>query len=441
MVERAGSLMANPRGPTRALALFALTALTACSSPPLPPPAEPTPPAPKAEQAAPVAAPPRLSLLEATAEPAPEALSAGPVVAFAGRFEPVLLPAQTRTIVHVDARNEKDVWMLAADGRVFRWDGARVVDRGAPHCFTDSCCGSLVDCTKQPALCKKAAVEACQPFASDCAIEVAWSSIQVTPDDVSVRAIVETGGMRASVVDARLGKNGRWACEQGPGDLVYPGSIGRGDGAHADELTVDGASLRFEGPAYLVNRYGGYMLLIDGRRVPLPDALHSGGWSSPAISLAARSPSDLWLWSPDGSVWRGNGLGWTWMPTGLDALNDVWFAAPASVWVLGAVEEGKETLLRWDLESGGGQRFETPGATNKRGDGRDFWLFGRKALYRWDGAAMGRATPPLEIEHVWRGSSGELWLVGSDLTAPVKTADDEEVRMGAVFRVPGGQKP
>jgi hypothetical protein len=362
------------------------------------------------------------------------------VSAFTARFEPVALPPKTPAIVAVDARSERDVWMLAADGRVLRWDGARVVDRGAPHCFTDSCCGTLVDCARKPAMCARQAVENCQPFRYDCAMEVSWSFLRLTPDDVIVRALVDTGGMRASLVESRLGKNGRWSCEQGPGDLVYPGSLGRGDdGPRALELSVDGASLRFEAPAVLANRYGGHMLLVDGRRVPLPDDVQYGGVMGPDASFAARTPSDLWLWTGSGQVWRGNGLGWTSLPSGLASVAEIWFGAPATAWVLGALGEGKEQLLRWDLDRGGGQRFETPFAEWMLRDGQDFWLFGKKALYHWDGTALGRAAPPLSIEHAWRGASGEIWLVGADPTARMKLGD-EDVPLGAVFRLPGGQK-
>ncbi|MDI1431375.1 hypothetical protein [Polyangium sorediatum] len=439
--------MANPLGPTppaRVLAPSLLVALFACSGSPRPAPAERPAPKPDPKAEAPSAAPKGGSLLDDDELPAlPLDLSAGVISAFAGRFEPVVLPPKTPTIVDAAGRDERDVWMLAGDGRVFWWDGARLADRGAPRCFTDSCCGTLVDCAKQPAMCSKQAVERCQPFGPSCALPVTtWSSIRVTPDDVIVRAFVETGGMRASMVESRLGKKGRWSCEQGSEDLVYPGSAGRGDGPGARELTVDGASLRLEGPAVLVNRYGGTLLLIDGRRVPLPEDVHQG--YSAGAEIAARSPGDLWLWTYDGFVWRGNGLAWTPWPSGLTSMNELWVDPNDGVWALGAVEENQEELLRWDPDKGSGQRFETPGATSVRSDGRGFWLWGLKALYHWDGAALRRAAPPLAIKNVWRGPSGELWAVGSDRSVVLRKAtdsDEEDVYAGAVFRVSGGQKP
>ncbi|MDI3283843.1 hypothetical protein [Polyangium sp. 15x6] len=431
--------MANSHGPARAaralVPSLVLGALSACSgSPPPPPLRAPAEPPPPTDAAKGPAAPPKLSLLQGDEPPSAVTLAAGPVATFAGRFEPVPLPPRMPQIVGVDARNERDVWMVSVDGHVLRWDGARVDDRGTPQCFTDSCCGTLVDCAKQPAMCAKEAVENCQPFGPSCALPVTWNSIRVEGDDVIVRAFVETGGMRASVVESRLGKKGRWACEQGADDYVYPGSEGRGDGGHAVEISVDGASLRLEGSAVLVNAYGGNLLLLDGRRVPLPNDLGYG----PDAQIAARAPDDLWLWLSGDRAWRGNGLSWTPLALGLVGVNDIWFDAKEAAWILGAEGEGKEQLVRWEPEKGGGQRFEAPGATYRKGDGKDFWLLGEEALYHWDGAALRRAAPPLLIDHAWRSSSGELWLVGSD---PKGTTGEGELRMGAVFRVPGGQKP
>ncbi|MRG97534.1 hypothetical protein [Polyangium spumosum] len=370
-------------------------------------------------------------------------LSAGTVTTFAGRFEPVALPPRMPTIVDVEGRSERDVWMLASDGHVLRWDGARVTDRGRPRCFTDNCCGTLIDCAKQPALCAEAGLDVCLPFGPACAMEVSWSGIRFTADAVIAVARVETGGMRASVVESRLGKNGRWTCEQGEDDFVRPGSAGRGDPGGPIESSVDGVSFQFEGPAFLVNRYGGHMLLADGRRVPLPEDVHEGYTTS--VEFTARAPADLWLWGyDDGRVWRGNGLGWTMMYSGLGSVHRIWFGAPASAWILGAIGEGEEQLLRWDLDKGGGQRFEAPGATFMRGDGRDFWLVGKRALYHGDGVTLRRAEPPLGIEDAWRSPSGELWLAGGDLSVVLKKAQEEgegDVHKGAVFRVSGGQKP
>jgi hypothetical protein len=439
MADTPRSHMANHRIPAHTARVLAsalgLAALSACGEVPLPRPAEPLPPT----AAAASAALPRLGLVGADGPP-DEGLSEGTVSAFTVRFEPVPLPPGTPTIVDVRGRDERDVWLLAGNGQVLRWDGARLVDRGTPHCLVESCCGTLVDCAKQPAMCKKPAV--------DSAREVTWSHLVLTPGEVVARTVVDTGGMRGSVVEARLGANGRWSCEQGKDDRVYPGSAGRGDGLRAFELSLGGASFHFEGPAVLVNSYGGHLLLADGRRVPLPAAVQQQGVGVPRARFTARAPDDLWLYADDGRVWRGNGLGWAPQPTDLNFVADLWFAAPSSVWLLGAMEEGQEQLIRRDLDKGGGQCFETPGAEHMLGDGRDFWLLGTEVLYHWDGAALRRTESPLELDDFgrsWRGPSGELWLVGSDPTAMVKKAGpkegDEGIRAGAVLRLPGGQKP
>lgn len=420
MADTPWSHMVNHRIPAHTARAMAssvvLTALAACSTAPLPRPPEPLPPRVAAEGAA-----PRRPSLLGDEEPPDGGLSVGPVSTFTARFEPVPLPPRVPTIVSVNGRDERDVWMLAENGHVLRWDGTRITDRGAPHCFVESCCGTLVDCAQKPAMCGKSAA----------AMEVTWSWLRLTPDDVIAHAWVDTGGMRASIVESRLGQNGRWSCEQGKEDLVYPGAAGRGDGLHALELSLDGASLHFEGPAVLVNRYGGHLLLVDGRRVPLPAGLPYEG-----ARFVARAPDDLWLWGEDGRVWRGNGLTWAPQRADLASVADIWFAAPASAWLLGAMGEGEEQLLRWDLDKGGGQVFETPGAASMLGDGRDFWLVGKTALYHWDGVALRRTEPPLAVEdsgRAWRGPSGEIWLVGADPTAGS--------RAGAVVRLPGGQKP
>lgn len=225
------------------------------------------------------------------------------MTAFTGRFEPVPLPPGTRAIVAVAGRSGSDVWMLAS-GKVLRWDGARVTDRVAPTCLVDSCCGTLFDCSKNPAKCTKAAVERCQPFSGSCAMPVAWSALRITSDEVIVGALVESGGMRPSLVESRLGKNGRWSCQQGEGDHVYPGQRGRGDVARSLELSLGGASLRFEGPAVLVNNYGGYSLVVDGRRVPLPEVAQRVAPGPLDIGFAARSLDDLWLWKSEGGRGR-----------------------------------------------------------------------------------------------------------------------------------------
>lgn len=93
-------------------------------------------------------------------------------------------------------------------------------------------------------------------------------------------------------------------------------------------------------------------------------------------------------------------------------------------------------MIRWDLDHGDGgrQRFAAPGADRVlEGSSQGFWLLGKTAFYAWDGRALRRAEPPLDFEDAWRGSSGEVWLVGTARAASGKTSGDDPE--GAVFRV------
>jgi len=414
-----------------------------------PPPPPSFSPSTSSSVATPIAPPPSVELGLVGYEPPAYVLLAESELrtthpAFTGRVERIALPPNTPAIASMAARSASDIWMLTKAGAVLRWDGKRVTARGAPKCFVESCCGTLIDCKKKPALCAKASAE-CSPFGGDCAMEVGFSSIRVESGDVIVGATIETGGMRSSVVDARLAKNGSFTCEQRGDDRIYPDSRGRGDGAHPLEITVGGASIRFEGPARLVNSLGGYSLVIDGRRVPLPSVASMQGMGGPSLGFAARSPADLWLWTyGDEGVWRGNGLGWTKIVTGLLETSAVFFTEPNFVWVLGAEREGADPeLVRWDPEAGVVSRFETPGASHVvQGKGGAFWLAGKGAVHRFDGRELVRADVPFEIEEAWLSPSGELWVVGADSTATV-TIGEETVPMAAFARLtpPGEKKP
>lgn len=422
-----------------ALAAFVPAALAACGPAPLPPPSSPAPVA----TARPSAPPAVVGLVAGAPDEASVDMTlVASLPAFGGRFERVELPPKTPVLLSLDGRDDRDVWMLAADGRVLRWDGKSVTSAGTPECYTDSCCGTLFDCKRKPSLCTRAAAEHCQPFGGPCAMLVDWASVRVAGDDVVVSTIVETGGLRGSLVEARRRRDGRWSCEQGKDDFVYPGMRARGDTAHAYEVTLDGATIRFEGPAFLVNPNGGNLLVVDGRRVPLPQ---EASWTRSGVALAARSPGDLWLWQDDPArVWRGNGLAWYPFPVGLETVADLWLTEPGTAWVLGADgEAGTESLVRWDIDKKSGQRFATPGAVQVlKGRGDEIWLLGEKAVYPWDGRELRRADAPLAVQHAWRSDAGTVWLIGGDLDAKVKL-HEADVPAGAVFRVrsEGGQKP
>jgi hypothetical protein len=324
-------------------------------------------------------------------------------------FEVVPLPKGTTGIRDIAGRADNDAWFLTASGAVLQWDGRAVTERGAPVCYTDACCGSLTSS------------KGGQP--------VPFESLEVTAKDVTASALIFTGGLRPSLVTARLGAGGRWVCEQGSGDFIYPGAVGRGDTEHATEITIGGSQIRFEGPARLVNPLGGSTLVIDGRKVPLPDA----GSFSP-LALTARAADDLWLWSRYGGVWRGNGLLWQALPIELESLDNLWLDGDL-VWAFGSDKTGTYVAHR---DGGGGpwQRMPVPGAKQIVENGsHTFWALGSSGFYRWDGETLGRAEAPLDFGAAWQSPSGTLW-VGGRAQAPTKR-DDPGV--GALVRRVGNE--
>lgn len=400
--------------------------LAACAAAPPPPPAPTAPRAPTSEAPTPQGT---FSLLDPGTDLSAlhlgEAVPASSLPAFTGRVEPLPLPAGTGGIIGIAARDAKDVWMMVRGGALLHWNGARIVAKGRPTCFTDSCCGTLIDCAKQPSQCSKQAFEACRAVSQNCAMPVDFGGIRVTAEEVIAEAIVQTGGLRDSLVEAHLGKGGRWSCHQGKGDLIHPGSRGRGDGPHADELTAGGSTFRFEGPARLVNPLGGYSLVVDGRRVPLPADV---GFTN--LGFAARGPGELWLWSSGGGqLWRGNGLGWSAVPTEIGAIEELWTEGQAIVWI-----RGDEALLRWDTETGAQQLFALPTATGRIPAGKGFWILGKEAFYLWNGRALHRLAAPLEPMASARSPGGEIWVAGS-VPGSIRP-DSEDKGVGVVVRLP-----
>lgn len=380
---------------------------------------------------------------------------AGPVSALAGRFEPVPLPRGTAPIVDVAGRSERDVWMLAEDGAVVHWDGARAVAKGAARCFAIGYRGSLFDCSSRPAMCARPAASRCAQGNEKCVWSVNASWLRPTSDGVAAGALVWDGDMHHTLVEARLDPSGHWSCKQSK-ELVQLDGAERQDGLQALALSVDGAQVRFG----LQGWNGPTLLLVDGRRVALPVDGNDLGFD-------ARGPGDLWLWassrlsrgrrgdggtlsvlvatpentSPHGRLWHGNGMTWTPMRTGLAALTDVWFSEPDTTWLLGPAETrgGSERLIRRDLDWNVRQRFDTPGATAVLRGEKDFWLLGATTLYAWDGEALHRAEAPLAIHRGWRSPAGEVWLVGSG-RASGATGSGDAARDGAVFRLPAPER-
>ncbi len=380
-----------------------------------------------------------LGLLDVREGPAPATqppIDAGTLPVFAGKFEAIALPRKVRPILAVTGNGDRDVWLLAAGGPVMRWDGTSVADRGTPSCFTDACCGRWIDCARKPGRCKKKG--SCSFEDATCVEPVGWSFLDAARSSIVVGGSQYTGGMRPSVVFARPGASG-WVCEQGTDDNVYPGSRGSGDPGHAEEVTLEGVAIRFEGPAHLVNSYGGYHLTIAGRAVPLPDEL-----DLLRKGFLARSPGDLWLWNLDeGHLFHGDGLTWTPVETGLGSIEEVW-ATPGFVWVL-----GDEVLVQRGVDAGTERRYSVPGARSVLAGAAEFWLLGREAnitdagpiadmkaesFYFWDGKALSRAAAPLAFGAAFRSPSGDVWIAGAERKS------DEPA--GAVVRVAAaGRKP
>lgn len=342
----------------------------------------------------------------------------------------VALPAKTPTVVDIAGRGEEEVYLLTAKGNVLQWNGKDWKDLGAPKCFAESCCGTLVDCKAHPQQCAKKATEQCAPMNyPSCAFEVQFDYIQAEPD-VRARTVIQTGGLRGSLLEAKLGADGKWTCVQGDSDLVHPDSAGRGDVAHPREYVVDGASFRFEGPARLVNPLGGHILTIDGRRINLPEPTNFGV----SLNVLARSRDDLWLYSYDPLLWHGNGLDWHPVELALETLEDIWLDGDKNLWVLGS-SAGQTLLLRRDLAKDTWHRTLVPGATSSvAGMGRDFWLVG-DSFYYSDGSALKKVDVQIGLQGSWRSKKGDVWLVGGPPGLEPDEPDLMKSQEGRVLRL------
>lgn len=346
------------------------------------------------------------------------------------------------------------MWLLPHRSPAFQWDGARFVDRGTPSCFADLCCGRLIDCAKEPKRCHEK--KDCSYDSMDCALRLEWSFLDSTPSSVLLGGYQRTASDTRSLVFARP-HTGGWACEQGTEPHMLAGSRGSGDSERAQEWTVDGVRIRLGAPVPIPGSlgFGGYHLTIDGRAVALPaDAVYA------ACDLAPRTLGDLWLWCQD-RVWRGDGLTWSSVDTGLGDVSRMWVGTAGQVWALGQAKEGQcdTALVRWDGEDATERRFCVPGAETVVVGGGQFWLLGRGAatddegrpvfrmedetFYFWDGQGLQRTSSPLAFGAAYRSPSGDLWLVGAE-RGKTKTTDRAKPKLtGVAYRAvaPGGNKP
>ncbi len=339
-----------------------------------------------------------------------------------GRFEAVPLPPGTPALRGVSGLGDDDVWMVA-EGGVLRWDGKRVEKKGRPRCFADACCGRLVDCARDPSKCGKP----CRFGDPNCANEVDFDHVRVTGGVVIVSAVVDTGGLTRSPIDSRLDAQGRWSCEQADGDgLLHAGS---------QDVQIKDHVIHLDTPSSFINAPGAFSVVVDGRRLAMPS---DGVFGTAEGGLAASAVDDLWFWSRS-SLYRGDGLSWTPIPTGLTGLSSVWITEPGTAWALGVDKQGdgegeqSDELIRWDLSSGARTRFFVPGAADvlDRG-GREFWLIGKQTLRHWDGRALRAVEAPFEdtVSRAWLSPGGTLWVVGEDPAPKAKGAKSK----GAAFR-------
>lgn len=326
----------------------------------------------------------------------------------------VPLPKGTDRIRALAARDEKGAWFLSSKGEVFEWDGRETKSIGTPFCVADACCGTLIDCQKEPKLCTKKAMETCSAFSGQrCGMPVEFSGLTYAKGELVADAYVNTGGLRGSYVGARRSKSGKWICEQGGGDTILPGQVARGAwGSSNVETLGDGARFEFEGPAYLINPLGGISVVVDGRRLRLPDDL---GWQPSTVVAAAAD--DLWLYNAAADwVYRGDGRNWQKVPLDVGPLEDMWIlrssSAPPGYDLWG---RNADSLVQLDWQTGSWRRLAQPGADMLRTFDGGFWLIGKSRVLRWDGEHLAAAEVPAAVEDIWVSPKGEIWVVGAEL--------------------------
>jgi len=332
------------------------------------------------------AAPPTLGLAEpseSTLPPPPQRDAPAPL-ALDHAFEPLPLPADAPEIVAVDGRDERDVWLLGADGKdiaLFHWDGAKLEKKKTPQCKEN----------------------------------VAFVGLALAPDaTIALARSFEVEG--GSPFEAKLGASGGWSCERAEYD--------------AQLLRVGSELLRFESL---------WRLTLGGNRLPLP------GFGMPNGEIAGRSAADLWLYFPGNKdVLHSNGVAWEARPTGLAMVKSLRTDEKGAAWLVGGTESGSEgnVILHWESATHAWKRLPTPAdlrASRIRvASERDAWTIGKEHVHHWDGASLRRGKNPLKrLGGAWLSPAGELWLAGGDDTRPKPSRSVA----GVVFRMPAGRKP
>ena len=374
--------------------LAGLLLASGCAGAP-PPPEVPAAVAPTAPPAASGDATPPVASSAATAAPPPVATfsiprpppPAEPLAPLTRTFTTVKLPGVKRSIVSVEGRGPNDLWFMTYEeqtdqyartvgGDVLHYDGKRIKSHGHPCPY--SMFGGIV-------------------VSGDAVVALGYRpwSRGVAPS------------FRASLV-----KDSTWNCEEDRGG--YSAGITTTSGDHVWELSCRSDDCRLEasgGPSVpLPSDHPSF----DAKKQDAPDAIQA---------IWMRGLDDGWMVrsGDDGRSWllRYNGVTWTAVAPLEEGMygNGLW-AEGNDVWILvgWSADDGLATdLLRYD-----GRSFSyvpvPKGFSTRRvrgASGRDLWFSGAgKALYQWDGAALHQGEGPFEVDDLWAGPGGEVWLVG-----------------------------
>ncbi len=371
-----------------AVALLLGVALPACHSPP--PPSAPVAAPQRPTVTATATSRPVFSLIgDRAVAPSCAEVPPGEPGALEHGFQEVALPPDTRPIVAVGGRDERDVWMLApgdSGGLALHWDGAKLS----------------------------------KETVSPCTIYFSQANVVLGPDGPIARQESHQEGTTLFFA-ARRTPGGTWECDDGD-DYTRPYPVG-------DQM--------IRVPS------GGGALTLSGRRLPQP-ALDATKSNSNRGDVAGRFADDLWLYFPNHpEVLHYNGRVWEDRSPGVGNVHSLILDANGAAWVLtgnDARSTDGDKVLHWDHAAHAWVCLPVPAGLRtthlRAANERDLWLLGDKELYHWDGASFQRGpTPIATLEDAWISASGELWVVGG---GPADTASGQH---GIVFRTQKGGEP
>ena len=316
--------------------------------------------------------------------PPPPAEPPGPLTR---TFTTVTLPGVKRSLVSVEGRGPNDLWFLTYEehterfaetvgGEVLHFDGKRVKSHGHP------CSASM------------------------------FGSIVVSRDAVVALGYRPWSRGVAPRFRASLVKDRTWNCDEDDGGYTMGLTTSAGD--HVWELSCHGDDCRLRASG--------------GPPAPLPTDHPSFGDRGESRDMAVqalflRGLDDGWMVrvSEDRRPWllRFNGVTWravAALEEGMFA-NDLW-AEGEDVWIVlgrGSSDAPSRELLRWNgkalslLPVPKGFTIHAVRAHH----GKEVWFTGEgRTLYQWDGAALRRGEAPFEVNDLWAGPGGEVWIVG-----------------------------